>query len=72
MDSTFAELQTCQPPLLGSKPEKKLLEGKRGKILDVVYTLRPSREFMMEVKAASKRQSLAADSLKLVDESSTT
>lgn len=72
VDSTFAELQTCQPPLLGSKPEKKLLEGKRGKILDVVYTLRPSREFMMEVKAASKRQSLAADSLKLVDESSTT
>jgi hypothetical protein len=69
MDSAFGELQTCQPPLLGSKPAKKLIEGKRGKILDVVYTLHPSREFMAEVKAASKRQALAADSLKLVDTS---
>jgi hypothetical protein len=69
VDAAFEELQTCQPPLLGGKPEKKLVEGKRGKILDVVYTLHPSREFMTEVKAASKRQSLAADSLKLVDNS---
>lgn len=71
VDSAFEELQTCQPPLLGLKPEKKLIEGKRGKILDVVYTLYPSRAFMAEVKAASKRQSLAADSLKLVDNSGT-
>lgn len=71
VDSAFGELQTCQPPLLGCKPGKKLLEGARGKILDVVYTLHPSREFMAEVKAASKRQSLTTDSLKLVDKSGT-
>jgi hypothetical protein len=58
-------LYSCQPPLLGGKPKKKPVEGKRGKILDVIYMLHPSREFMTEVKAASKRQSLAADSLKL-------
>ena len=69
VDSAFEELQTCQPPLLSSQHEKKLIEGKRGKILDVVYTLHPSREFIAEVKAASKRQSMAEDSLKLVDNS---
>ena len=69
VDAAFEELQTCQPPLLGGKPAKKLIEGKRGKILDVVYTLHPSREFMAEVKAASRRQSLAAASLKLTDKS---
>jgi len=69
VDSAFEELQGCQPPLLLRKPDKKLIEGKRGKILDVVYTLYPSRQFMTEVKAASKRQSLAADRPKLVDNS---
>lgn len=68
VDSAFVELQTCQPPLLGGKPEKKLVEGKRGKILDVVYMLLPSRQFMAEVKAASKRQALAVSSFKPVDE----
>jgi hypothetical protein len=67
VDAAFEELRTCQPPLLGAKPDKKTREGARGKILDVVYTLQPSREFMAEVKAASKRQSLAERSLKLVD-----
>jgi len=69
VDAAFKELQSCQPPLLSGKPEKKPVEGKRGKILDVIYTLHPSREFMAEVKAASKRQSIAADSFKLVDNS---
>ena len=69
VDAAFEELQSCEPPLLGGKPEKQTLEGARGKILDVVYTLYPSREFMAEVKAASKRQTLADDSLKLVDNS---
>jgi hypothetical protein len=71
VDAAFEELRTCQPPLLGSKPIKKLSEGKRGKILDVVYTLYPSREFMAEVKGASKRRFLAAADLKLVDSPST-
>jgi hypothetical protein len=67
VDAAFEELKDCQPPLLGCKPGKKVIEGKRGKILDVVYTLYPSREFMGEVKAASKRQSLAIDGPKPVD-----
>lgn len=71
VDAAFEELQTCQPPLLGSKPEKRVIEGNRGKILDVVYTLYPSREFVAEVKTASKRQALVADSHKLVDNSAT-
>ncbi len=71
LDAAFEELQTCQPPLLGGKPTKKLVEGKRGKILDVIYTLYPAREFMAEVKAASKRQSLVGDGLGLVDNSDT-
>lgn len=70
VDAAFDELQTCQPTLLGCKPEKKVMEGKRGKILDVIYTLHPSREFMAEVKAASKRQSIATDRHKLGDNSS--
>ena len=69
VDLGFGELQTYQPPLLGGKPGKKVLQGPRGKILDVVYTLHPSREFIAEVKAASKRQTLARDSLRLVDNS---
>jgi len=70
VDSAFEELQTCQPSLLGCKAKKKVIEGKRGKILDVIYTLHPSREFMMEVKAASKRQSISVDSFRLVGKSS--
>ena len=69
VDSAFEELQGSQPPLLGQKPEKKLIEGPRGKILDAVYTLHPSREFMAEVKAASKRKSISSDNTQLVDNS---
>ena len=72
VDSAFEELKICQPPLFSCKPEKKLIEGKRGKILDVVYTLRPSREFIAEMKAASKRKSLCEDAPKLVDKSGST
>jgi hypothetical protein len=43
--------------------------GERGKILDVVYTLRPSREFVAEVKVASKHHALASDKSKPVDNS---
>jgi hypothetical protein len=67
VDAAFEELQDCQPSLLGCKPEKKLIEGSRGKILDAIYTLTPSREFIAEMKAASKRQSIAADQSKLIE-----
>lgn len=56
IDSAFDEL-------------KRMIEGQRGKILDVVYTLYPSREFVAEIKAASKRQNLAEESIRLVDNS---
>jgi hypothetical protein len=72
VDDAFEELRTCQPPLLGGTPRKAIQEGLRGKILDVVYTLQPSREFMAEIKAASKRQSLAEKSLPPVDNPSPT
>jgi hypothetical protein len=64
VDLAFEELLTCEPPLLRIKPQKNAVIGPRGKILDVVYTLYPSREFIAEVKAASKRQSLAIDQAK--------
>jgi hypothetical protein len=60
VDAAFEELRACEPPLLRSKPIKNVVLGARGKIEDVVYTLYPSREFIAEVKAASKRHALAA------------
>ncbi|PZN74998.1 MAG: hypothetical protein DM484_19935 [Candidatus Methylumidiphilus alinenensis] len=69
VDSAFEELQTCQPPLLRAKPQKNAILRQRGKILDIVYTLHPSREFVAEVKAASKRHSLATAKSKPVDNS---
>ncbi len=45
--------------------DRRIEAGARGKILDVVYTLIPSSEFVAEVKAANKRQgnlSTVADS----------
>jgi hypothetical protein len=69
VDSAFEELRLCNPPLLGSAPKKTLQTGVRGKIQDAIYTLFPSREFVTEVKAASKRQSLAEESLRVVDNS---
>lgn len=63
VDSAFEELLTCQPPLLGSSPKKEVQHGSRGKIVDVIYTLHPSREFMSEVKAASKRRNIAQDAV---------
>ena len=36
--------------------DRRVETGARGKILDIVYTLNPSREFVAEVKAANKRQ----------------
>jgi hypothetical protein len=69
VDAAFEELRTCHPPLLGAAPQKNVQNGPRGKIVDVVYTLQPSRDFMAEVKAASKRKNLATEGLRLVDNS---
>jgi hypothetical protein len=70
VDAAFDELLKCHPPLLSAKPDKRVVEGSRGKILEAIYTLFPSPEFVAEVKTASKRQSLAERSLPPVDISS--
>jgi hypothetical protein len=59
VDFAIQELKDCQPPLLGTQPGKNAILGARGKIEDVAYTLYPSREFVSEVKAASKRRAVS-------------
>jgi hypothetical protein len=59
VDDALGELRDSQPPLLGRAPDKQLIQGARNKILDVVYTLYPAKEFVAEVKAASKRRASA-------------
>jgi hypothetical protein len=63
VDAAFNELTSCSPPLLGGSPDKELVRGARNKVVDVIYTLRPAREFVAEVKAASKRLSVSEESL---------
>jgi hypothetical protein len=46
------------------KYEKNLVTGVRGKILDVIYTLYSTPEFIKDTKAANKRQQ---DNLKVID-----
>lgn len=45
--------------------EKKVIRGERNKILDVIYTLSPSREFVHAMKASNKRLNMAAKRLGL-------
>lgn len=61
LDEAFAELTTHVIMLL----EKEVVRGDRGKILDVIYTLSPSHEFVKAVKAANKRVKLAEERLGL-------
>ena len=55
LDAAFDEL-TGKGVL--SSLKKNIVSGVRGKIDDVVYILTPSRDFVMQMKAANKRQSL--------------
>ncbi|WNV05826.1 replication protein [Candidatus Methylospira mobilis] len=68
VDAALDELQDSMPPILSSPPEKRIIEGARGKILDVIYTIHPSMEFIMEVKAANKRVKLIAEKTMFSDE----
>ncbi len=43
--------------------QRHVISGTRRKILDVVYTLTPSMEFIKEAKAANKRKALAQEKL---------
>ncbi len=72
VDTAFLELQSCQPRLLGNVPEKKVIRGSRGKILDVTYVLHPSQEFIAEVKAASKRKSIITEKVNVPKKQSQT
>ena len=67
VDDAFRELATSAAPMLATAPKKDIKSGPRGKIMDVIYTLQPSNEFIKEVKAASKRQDDASRTLKPVN-----
>lgn len=56
LDGAFTELKASGVLMM---VKKKLVTGLRGKIEDVVYILTPSRDFVAQVKAANKRESLA-------------
>jgi hypothetical protein len=58
LDNAWEELK-AQKVLLAVK--KQVVTGLRGKIDDVVYTLTPSPDFVAQMKAANKRQSLAVE-----------
>jgi hypothetical protein len=57
LDAAFAELK--KHVLLDVK--KQETRGPRGKLLEVVYTLVPSPDFVAQMKAANKRQMLAEE-----------
>ena len=57
LDAAFAELK--KHVLMDVK--KQETRGPRGKLLDVVYTLVPSPDFVAQMKAANKRQMLAEE-----------
>src|SRR5471032_1973760 len=51
LDKAFTELT---PEVLMTF-EKKIVSGARNKIIDVIYSLSPSREFIHSMKASNKR-----------------
>jgi hypothetical protein len=61
VDAAFDELM----PHVLMDYVKKVERGSRNKILDVVYSLTPSREFIKEMKAANKRLNVAEERLSL-------
>lgn len=56
LDAALDELKVQRVLLAVQKRE---ITGLRGKIKDVVYTLTPFPDFVAQIKAANKRQSLA-------------
>lgn len=58
LDDAWNELKSSAVLLLIGKDE---VRGQRGKLLDVVYTLTASRDFVAEMKAANKRQSMTLE-----------
>jgi hypothetical protein len=58
LDTAWNELKTSGALM---KVEKKEVLGGRGKLEDVVYTLTASLDFITEMKAANKRESLTME-----------
>jgi len=58
LDAAFGELETSGVLMTVKKYE---IRGSRDKLEDVTYTLTASREFITQMKAANKRQSLAVE-----------
>lgn len=61
LDGAFAELKAGGVLMMF---KKSLITGLRGKIEDVLYTLTASRDFIGQMKAANKRESLAKEKAK--------
>jgi len=59
LDDCIKELEASR---VLTKYDKNPITGPRGKVLDVVYTLYPSSEFVKDMKASNKRLQLQADS----------
>jgi hypothetical protein len=58
LDAAFNELKSRGVIMMF---KKNLVTGLRGKIEDVIYTLTPSHDFVAQMKAANKRESLAKE-----------
>jgi hypothetical protein len=58
LDEAWDELKSSGVLMMIGKSE---VRGQRGKLLDVIYTLTASREFVSEMKAANKRETLIHD-----------
>lgn len=66
LDAAWKELKASGVLM---KIEKSEIRGSRSKLEDVVYTLIASMDFVSEMKAANKRQSVAIAPLTIVDNS---
>jgi len=60
LDESLKELKEAKVILSVEREERK---GARGKLIDVKYTLLPSIEFVTDIKAANKRQSMALEEI---------
>lgn len=60
LDQSLNELKEAKVILSIEREERK---GPRGKLIDVKYTLLPSMEFVSDIKAANKRQSMALEEI---------
>ena len=65
LDAAFNELKGHVLMAVG----KQEVLGSRGKLLDVIYTLTASMDFIGQMKAANKRNLLAKEKVAVLDKS---